>query len=205
MTIVRPKRPTRMTRTVLGSVVISLDGFTAGPDPSDMSWLGAHAVDERSRAHFAGIYSGATTALVGRTNFEGFTGFWTPLATDPTAHPRDRAYARWQLDVEKVVFSRTLTEVPGPNARLAVGGLADEVSRLKKADGGDIIVLSSSSLIRGLLEADLLDELHLLVAPVVLGSGLRFWPEGGPRTDWDLASVEPLPSGAVYQTHRRRR
>lgn len=194
-----------MTRTVLANIVVSLDGFTAGTDSYDMSWLVAHAVDERGRAHFAGIYRGATTALLGRKNFEGFSGFWTPVADDPSAHPRDRAYARWQIDVEKVVFSRTLPEVSGANARLAKGELADEVAELRAAEGGDIIVLSSSSIIRGLLEADLLDELHLLVAPVVLGAGLRFWPEGAPRTDWELASVEALPSGAVYQTHRRRR
>lgn len=200
-----PTCPPCMTRTLIGNVVISLDGFTAGPDPYDMSWLGAHAVDERGRAHFAGTYHGATTALLGRRNYEGFTGYWPALADDPTAHPRDRAYARWQLDVEKVVFSRTLSEVQGPNTRLAKRELADEVAELKAAEGGDIIVLSSASIIHGLLEADLVDELHLLLAPVVLGSGLRFWPEGGPRTDWELASVEALPSGAVYQTHRRRR
>ena len=128
----------------------------------------------------------------------------TPIADDPTAYPRDRADARWQIDVEKLVFSHTLHEVSGSNARLE-GELAEEVAGLKAGEGGDIVVLSSSSIIRGLLEADLLDGLHLLVAPVVLGAGLRFWPEGGPRTDWDLASVEALLSGAVYQTHLRRR
>lgn len=201
----RPRRRTGMTRSVHANVTVSLDGYTAGPDPYDMSWLIAHAVDERGRAHFAGIYGGATTALLGRRNFEGFSGFWPPVADDPTAHPRDRAYARWQNSVEKVVFSRTLTEVPGPNARLAKRELVDEVAALRAEEGGDILVLSSSSVIRALLEADLLDELHLLVAPVVLGGGLRFWPEGAPRTDWALAGVEPLPSGAMYQTHRRAR
>ena len=54
-----------MTRSVLASVVVSLDGFTSAPDPQDMSWLLPHALDERGRAHFAGICSGATTALLG--------------------------------------------------------------------------------------------------------------------------------------------
>ena len=88
---------------MLASVVVSLDGFTSASNPQDMSWLLTHAVDERGRAHFTGIYSGATTALLGRTNYEGFTGYWTAVADDPTAHPRDRAYARWQVDVDKVV------------------------------------------------------------------------------------------------------
>ncbi len=128
-----------------------------------------------------------------------------PIADDPGAHPRDRAYAQWQNAVEKVVFSRTLTEMPGPNARLATRELADEVADLKGGDGGDILVLSSASVMRGLLEADLLDVLHLQVVPVVLGVGLRFWPEGTARTDWVVDGVTVMPSGAIYQTHRRAR
>lgn len=190
-------------RTIIANATTSLDGYTAGSDPYDMSWLVAHALDERGRATFAGVYSGATTALLGRRNFEGFQGYWPPVADDPAAHPRDRAYARWQNAVEKVVFSRTLTAVDAPNARLATRGLAEEVAALREGDGGDVLVLSSSSIIRGLLEADLLDELHLQVAPVVLGGGLRFWPEDGTRRDWELAGVTVLPSGALYQAHRR--
>lgn len=192
-------------RTVIANVTLSLDGYTAGSDPYDMSWLLAHALDERGRATFAGIYNGATTALLGRKNFEGFSGYWPPIADDPAAHPRDRAYAQWQNAVEKVVFSRTLSDVPGPNARLATRELAEEVADLKSVDGGDIIVLSSASIMRGLLEADLLDVLHLQVVPVVLGGGLRFWPEGAARTDWVLDGITVLPSGAIYQAHRRTR
>lgn len=192
-----------MTRSILANATVSLDGYTAGADPFDMSWLVSHALDERGRSHFAGIYQNATTALLGRRNFEGFQGYWPPVADDPAAHPRDRAYARWQTSVEKVVFSRTLQTITAPNARLAARELADEVADLKQSDGGDVIVLSSASIIRGLLEADLIDELHLQVVPVVLGAGLRFWPEGAPRTDWELAGVEVQPSGGIYQAHRR--
>lgn len=125
------------------------------------------------------------------------------MADDPGAHPRDRAYARWQIDVEKVVFSRTLTEVTAANARLAKRDVAEEVAELKAEEGGDILVLSSASIIRALLAADLLDELHLQVVPVVLGGGLRFWPEDGVRTDWRFDGVATMPSGAFYQVHSR--
>lgn len=195
----------RGMRTIIANATISLDGCTAGTEPHDMSWLITHALDERGRAHFAGVYGGATTALVGRTNFEGFDAYWPPVAVDPAAHPRDRAYARWQIDVEKVVFSRTLTEVTSPNARLAKRDLVDEVTELRDGEGGDVLVLSSASIIRQLLAADLLDELHLQVVPVVLGGGLRFWPEDHVRTDWVCDGVTTMPSGALYQVHRRAR
>lgn len=74
-------------RTIIANATISLDGCTAGTEPHDMSWLITHALDERGRAHFAGVYGGATTALVGRTNFEGFDAYWPPVAVDPAAHP----------------------------------------------------------------------------------------------------------------------
>ncbi|ODU04186.1 MAG: hypothetical protein ABS81_11210 [Pseudonocardia sp. SCN 72-86] len=191
-------------RTLAANVTLSLDGFSAGPDRFDMSWLVPHALDDGCRARFAEIYAPATTALLGRTNFEGFHGFWTPIADDPAADPRDRAYATWQNSVDKIVFSTTLTEVPGPNARLATRSLTDEVADLREQDGGDILVLSSASIIRALLETDQLDVLHLLVVPAILGGGLTIWPSDV-RTDWHLENVTTLASGATYQTHRRAR
>ena len=106
--------------------------------------------------------------MLGRKNFEGIEGYWPPVADDPpTAHVRDRAYDRWQIDVEKVVFSRTLTGVTAPNTRLAKRDVADEVAELRAGDGGDVLVLS------------------------------------GARTDWHLDGITTIPSGSLYQVHRR--
>lgn len=102
-----------MGRTVSATITLSLDGFAAGPG-GDMSWLLETALHEQCASGFAGWYRGVDTVLLGRTNDEGFHGFWPAVADDPAddpaADPRSRAFSRWFDAVEKVVVSRTLDE-----------------------------------------------------------------------------------------------
>jgi dihydrofolate reductase len=111
------------------------------------------------------------TVLLGRVNYEGFLGYWPQVKNDPKASPDDVDISRWLDEVPKIVFSRTLREVTWQNARLARGSAAEEVSALKRAQGKDIIIQNSTRLAHSLLEAGLVDELNIAVAPVVVGEG----------------------------------
>jgi dihydrofolate reductase len=142
---------------------------------------------------------------MGRTNYEGFHGYWPPVARDPESSPRGRDLAVWLDEVEKVVFSRTLTEAEWSNARIADREPPDEVAALKAVEGRDILVLNSASIIRALLGADLVDEMRLNLVPLVLGGGLRIFPDGLPRSEWELASSASLPGGTLGLQYRRRR
>lgn len=190
-------------RTVIAQANVTMDGMTAGPE-GDLSWLIEHAVTPQMVAYAEGIWRGATTAVMGRTNYEGFQGYWPPVADDPDAAPRDRALATWIDTVEKVVFSRTLEEATWQNSRVA-REVEPEIRALKAAEGGDILVLNSASIIQALLKADLLDELRINVLPAIVGGGLRLLTEGLPRSDWELVGALTLQSGGVAMHHRRRR
>ena len=101
-------------RTVVGNISLSLDGRTAGPGGEyDMGWVVPHALTDGARDHMVKITSTATTALLGRKNYQGFASFWPAVAQDEAADPRDRAFARWLNAVDKVVFSTTLTRPTG--------------------------------------------------------------------------------------------
>ncbi len=113
--------------------------------------------------------------------------------------------ALWLDQVEKVVFSTTLTEAAWQNARIAKQDLESEVRELKAAAGRDIIVLSSASVIRALLKADLVDELRVHLAPEILGEGLRFFDEGVPASSWKLDGANTMATGSVSLTYRRER
>jgi dihydrofolate reductase len=141
--------------------------------------------------YFEGVYRGSTTALMGRKNYEGYSAVWPPVARDPNTSPRDRDLANWMETVEKVVFSRTLKDAAWQNARIA-------------AEGRDIIILNSASIIQELLEADLVDELRLNLVPALVGGGLRLFREGLPRSDRDLASVTTLATGALGLQYTRK-
>jgi dihydrofolate reductase len=191
-----------MTRTVSANITVSLDGFAAGPG-GDMSWLIETAVHERCAAGFAGWYRGVDTVLLGRTNYEGFHGFWPAVADDPAADPRSRDLSRWFDAVEKVVFSRTLEEATWSHARVA-RDVEATVKELREAPGRTIAVFSSVSIIRTLLAADLLDELRITQVPTVLGTGVPFWDGALPHSTWATEELQTIPTGAVVSLLRRR-
>ncbi|MEU7694000.1 dihydrofolate reductase family protein [Microbispora hainanensis] len=185
-------------RTVIANITLSLDGRIHGPGGEyDMGWIVPHAVSDAARDHMVKVTSGATTALLGRKNYQGFGGFWPAVAEDESADPRDRAFSRWLNTVEKVVFSTTLTEAPWQNSRIAAAGPAEVVKELRQQDGGDIVVLASTSVIQALLRAGELDRLSITLAPELVGDGPRLFADGLPATGWRLVSATQAASGAL--------
>ena len=185
-------------RIVTGNISLSLDGRVTGPaGDHDMGWIVPHALTDESRAHLLKITSTASTALLGRKNYQGFAGFWPAVAGDDGADPRDRAFARWLNEAEKVVVSRTLTEASWPGSRVVADDPAEVVRRLRKEEGGDIVVLASASVIRGLLEAGELDRLSITLCPELVGAGARLFGDGPAGSSWSLTEVTPTGSGAL--------
>ncbi|ASU84299.1 dihydrofolate reductase [Nocardiopsis gilva YIM 90087] len=188
-------------RKLVAWVHVSMDGFTAGPDGA-MDWLVEHAIEMMES--FEGVWRGASTVLLGRRNYQGFSQFWPTVAKNPESPARDRDLAVWLDDVEKVVFSRTLSSASWRNARIAAGDLEAEVAALKSTPGRDILVLNSASIIQALLRADLVDELRVNLLPSVLGGGLRLFSEDIPASTWQLAGTTVFATGAVGLRYSRR-
>jgi dihydrofolate reductase len=185
-------------RIVTGNISLSLDGRVTGPaGDHDMGWIVPHALTDESRAHLLKIASTASTILLGRKNYQGFAGFWPAVAGDDDADPRDRAVARWLNEADKVVVSRTLTEASWPGSRVVGDDPAEVVRRLRKEEGGDIVVLASASVIRGLLEAGELDRLSITLCPELVGAGARLFGDGPAGSSWSLTEVTPTGSGAL--------
>jgi dihydrofolate reductase len=179
------ERRTRRRRVVV-SMSLSLDGRYARRDPADMSWVLPYAVTDVARDHLTALWRPATTALLGRVNAEGFLGFWPSVIGAEGADPRDEEFARWLVATEKVVLSSTLTRAPWENTRVVDEPAAEVVAKLGETDGGDILVLSSASVIKALLAAGRADRLALTVFPVFLGSGPRLFEDGLPASEWAL-------------------
>ncbi|MDS0136535.1 MULTISPECIES: dihydrofolate reductase family protein [unclassified Amycolatopsis] len=178
-------------RRVTANLSLTLDGRYHGPaGPADMGAILPYATTEVARRHLGRIWESATTAVLGRRNAEGFLGFWPTVAADETADPRDRGYAKWLVDAEKVVFSTTLSDAPWERTRLVNAPAADVVAELKATGGGDILVNSSASVIKPLLAADLLDRLYLMVCPEIAGGGPRLFDDGLPASRWRLTHHE---------------
>ncbi|KND41615.1 dihydrofolate reductase family protein [Streptomyces stelliscabiei] len=191
-------------RRVTANLTLSLDGRYNGPGgANDFGAFSPYVTTEVARNHLTRIHEGATTALLGRVNAEGFLGYWPSVAVDENADPRDRGYAKWLVDTEKVVFSTTLSETPWEHTRVVNAPAARVVADLKTTGEGDILVNSSASVIKALLSADLLDRLYLMIFPEIVGGGQRLFDDGLPSSKWKLAHQETGDLGEIAVVYDR--
>ncbi len=205
ITMTETNRKRRSTRQIVGNISLSLDGRVTGPGGDyDMGWIVPHAITDGSRDHLAKLTAAATTVLLGRKNYEGFSSYWPAVADDEEADPRDRQFSLWLNEVEKVVFSHTLTKLEWGNARLATSDPTATVRQLRLHEGGNILVLSSASIIRALLEAGELDRLSLTLCPEIAGGGRRLFDDGPGGSSWSLEESTRTQSGAICLIYERR-
>jgi dihydrofolate reductase len=187
-----------MDRTAIGHIPLSLDGRVSGPGGEhDMGWTVRHALTGEARAQLLNVTGAATTVLLDGQTYQGFWGFWPAVAGDEDADPRDRLFAQWLNEAEKIVVSPTLTEARWRNARIVADDPAEVVRRLRKEEGGDVVVLASHGVIRRLLEAGELDRLSITLCPELIGAGARLFGDGPAGSSWSLAEATPTSSGAL--------
>ncbi len=105
-------------------------------------------------------------------------------------------------EIPKVVFSKTLKEATWTDSRVASGDLADEVARLKREPGKNLLVHGGARLVQSLVKHGLIDEYRLLIHPVVLGSGLRLFPEREQPLNLRLVNSTRFDKGAVANVYR---
>ncbi len=152
--------------------------------------------DEESTAYIAEFYQRADAFLFGRRTYELFAGYWG--VKDPLDNPFSGA-----LNTRpKFVASNTITEPEWADTTVLSGDLEAAIRELKAAPGGELQVHGSGQLIRWLLEHELVDEMTLVVCPVIVGGGTRLFPDAGMDFALDLVESRRFPTGIMVQTYR---
>jgi len=136
----------------------------------------------------------AEALLLGRVTYEGFAAAW-PGRSD------EAGFADKMNAMPKHVASSTLKDLDWNNSHLIEGDAAEGVAALKQADGGDLLVAGSRTLVHTLIEHDHVDEYRLMVFPVVLGSSRRLYPERQEKLVLKLVDTMSFDSGVVVQTY----
>jgi dihydrofolate reductase len=177
---------------------LTLDGVMqapAGPDEDRRGgfehggWATPNNDEVMGRVMGEGMSQGGAL-LLGRWTYEAFYAFWP--------HQKDNPYTEVLNNSQKYVASTTLTEpLPWMNSTLLEGDLGEAVTRLKEQPDKDIVVLGSGELIQSLMRQNLIDEYLLLIHPVVLGSGRRLFPDGGPPANLRLVDSVTTTTGVV--------
>jgi dihydrofolate reductase len=155
------------------------------------------AADDETRTLITETYQRADAFLFGRRTYELFAGSWGAVE-EMRAHPIGVALSK----TPKYVASTTLTEPRWADTTVLSGDLASAIGELKAKPGGELQVHGSGTLIRWLLENDLVDEITLLVVPVVLGQGTRLFPAAGPDLALDLTELRADAKGVMIQVYR---
>jgi dihydrofolate reductase len=185
-----------MTKSVIFSMSVSLDGYIAGPD-GDIGWAAPDA--ELMRFHNEQTRE-ISAHLLGRGLYEDMLPWET--AEQTRSDPADLEFAATWRDIPKVVFSATLQQVRG-NARLATGDVAAEVARLKAQPGEGVVPVGGAGLAATLIKLDLIDEYRLFVNPVVVGGGTPYFPPLDRALELKLLETRTFGSRVVYCRYRR--
>ena len=189
---------------VIVNEFISLDGVAQAPggEEEDTSggfahggWHMRYMEDETAMKRVLEGILDAGGFLLGRRTYEIFAAYW------PNASKEEPVIAEPLNTKPKYVASRTLTELQWQNSTALQGELADAVAALKQEDGGDLHVIGSTELVQVLIQHGLVDELRLMIDPVVLGGGKRIWRDDGVLRPLRLVDSETTPSGAIFATY----
>jgi dihydrofolate reductase len=179
-------------RKVVASELVSLDGVMGSPQ----EWAFSYSDDEMEQANASGM-DASDALLLGRATYQEFASYW------PYQNSADQPYTDYLNSTPKFVVSTTLE---GPlewqNSTLIKGNLAEEITELKRLPGKDITIIGSAALVQSLLADELLDELRLMVHPLVLGGGKRLFEDGGDQKALELLDSKTFDTGVLYLTYR---
>ena len=182
-------------RKLIVTEYVTLDGVMEAPggEPSHphTGWVFDFADKEHDEYKFNEVLE-ADAQLLGRVTYESFAGAWPEY---------EGAFADKMNSMPKYVVTSTLDELEWNNSTPLKGDVAAEVAKLKAGDGGPILVAGSRTLVHTLLENDLVDELRLMVFPVVLGSGDRVFPESTEKRTLKLVDTKTFESGVQVHTY----
>jgi dihydrofolate reductase len=196
-------------RKVVVNEFMSLDGVAQAPggaeeDPSGGfthgGWHMQYMEDEGTMKWVLDSILEAGGFLLGRRTWEIFAAYW------PNASEEEQVVAEPLNRKPKYVASTTLSEpLEWQGSTLLHGDLEEAVGALKQEDGGDLHVIGSTQLVRALIERGLVDELRLMIDPVALGGGKRFFPDDGALRAWSLVDGQVAGNGTLLMTYELRR
>jgi dihydrofolate reductase len=183
-------------RKLIVTEFVSLDGVMEAPggEPGHphSGWTIDYHDDEQMKYKLDETLE-AESLLLGRVTYEGFAEAWPP---------RSGGFADKMNSMPKHVVSSTLSEpLAWNNSTVLSGDVADQVAKLKAGGGGPILVAGSATLVHALIEKDLVDELRLMVFPVLIGGGKRAFPESRQKKTLEETDTRTFETGVTVHTY----
>jgi dihydrofolate reductase len=180
-------------------VQMSMDGYIAGPN-GELDWL-VWNWDDKLKNYVDELTESIDTILLGRKMTEGFISHWTDAMSNPDSP--EYAFAKIMVETPKIVFTKTLTDSKWANTNIATGELTDEINKLKRQNGKDIIVYGGASFDASLIKEGLIDEYHLFVNPTAIGNGMPLFKDLTQRRKFTLVKSTAFDCGIAVLNYRQ--
>lgn len=190
-----------MTRKLKLQVQMSIDGYICGPN-GELDFM-VWDWDDELKQYVTMLTEPVDCIVLGRKLAEGFIPHWANVAANPE-HPEYTAGQKF-TDTHKVVFTKTLAKSAWDNTVLAKGNLVDEITKLKKQDGQDIIAYGGATFVSALIKDGLIDEFHLFINPTAIGNGMAIFKEMDRKQNLVLVKSTAFDCGIVVLYYQPKR
>jgi dihydrofolate reductase len=192
-------------RKIIAALQVSVDGFIEGPK-GELDW--AMAEDEETWRDLDEMLKTVDTFILGRKMYPDYEQYWLAILADPTgilplsgktATKNEIAFARRADKIPHIVLSKTLDKVAWKTTRVVRD--VEEIRKMKQQPGKNMYVVGGATLVSSLMNLGLIDELRLMVNPLVLGGGKALFKDVKERHTLKLVQAKPLKSGKVSVTY----
>jgi dihydrofolate reductase len=192
-------------RKIIAALQVSVDGFIEGPN-GELDW--AMAEDEETWRDLDEMLKTVDTFILGRKMYPDYEQYWLAILADPTgilplsgktATKNEIAFARRADKIPHIVLSKTLDKVAWKTTRVVRD--VEEIRKMKQQPGKNMYVVGGATLVSSLMNLGLIDELRLMVNPLVLGGGKALFKDVKERHTLKLVQAKPLQSGKVSLTY----
>jgi dihydrofolate reductase len=178
---------------------MSIDGFVAGTN-GELDWM-TWDQDEKLIQFIHSLIDSSDTILMGRKMTDGFVSHWENVVNNEPKNPHF-LLAKKMVDTPKVVFTKTLKRSTWNNTTLATRDLAEEIARLKKQNGKDIIVYGGAGFVSSLIKENLIDEYHLFINPAAIGDGMPIFRSLDRTQKFSVIRSQPYACGVTVLSYK---
>ena len=184
-------------RKLVSFIHVSLDGFVASTDEGNAS-LGWISLSDDLFEYVDQQIQQTNTALYGRVTYQMMESYWPTAIEQPNASAHDHTHSRWYKTARKVVLSNTLQNQKHPDIQIISSHLSDDINKLKRSAGSEILVFGSPGATHALMAENLIDEYWLFINPILLGQGIPLFKNIKDRTALTLVKSKLFDTGVVF-------
>ncbi|WP_153797897.1 dihydrofolate reductase family protein [Foetidibacter luteolus] len=177
---------------------ISLDGFVAGPKGEFDNFIGG----EENLAFVCSIIDDADAAMFGRVSYELLEAYWPTAADKPDATENIIKYSNWYNSATRIVLSKTLQPTTANSSHIISHNLLHEVNAIKEQQGKSILIFGSPTAVHELLNINVIDNIWLIVHPVIFGDGIPLFRKTERVTKLSLSASHQLSNGTLCNKYQ---